>query len=107
MHTSSSCQPCRLPQQQYQGQIPTGTGYDKKNYSLTLCNGFTDKDRNEHIIFYTYIHTYIYIYIVYQFHIVSYISSLNGLSQHVHHIIPLTMSSFEAFCPAHQDSLKI
>lgn len=44
--------------------------------------------------------------IMYTFHILSYISSLNGLSQHVHHIIPLTVSSFEALCPAHQDSLK-
>lgn len=68
----------------------------KQNYSFSTCNGFTN-NRNTFLK---------WTYLGHKFHM-SYISPPNGLSQHFHHIIPLTVSSFEAFCPAHQHSLKI
>ena len=40
------------------------------------------------------------------FNTISYISPLDGLPEHIHHIFPFTVSSFEAFGPLNECSLK-
>ena len=40
------------------------------------------------------------------FNPISYISPLDGLPEHIHHIFPFTVSSFEAFGPLNECSLK-